>query len=75
MIPFVFIDYSADILGETNSGLSGSYIAAHCSKYAIEFNVDIPYHNYPFPKTLPNKRAALKDNLKAFLPEQQFMRP
>jgi len=72
MIPFVFIDYSADILGETNSGLSGSYIAAHCSKYAIEFNVDIPYHNYPFPKTLPNKRAALKDNLKAFLPEQQF---
>ena len=73
MIPYAFIEYSTDILGATESGLSGSSIAAHCLKYAIEFNIDIPYPHYPFPKTLPNKRTALKDNLKAFSPEQQFI--
>ncbi|MCL4457474.1 MAG: hypothetical protein M1147_09630 [Nitrospirae bacterium] len=72
MIPIAFINHAADILGATASGLSGSNIAAHCVSYAIEFNVDIPYPNYPFPKELPNKRTALRDNLKAFSPEQQF---
>jgi hypothetical protein len=72
MIPIAFINHAADILGETSSGLSGSKIATHCSAYAIEFNVDIPYPNYPFPKELPNKRTALRNNLKAFSAEQQF---
>ena len=72
MIPPAFINHAADILGETNSGLSGSKIAEYCLAHAIEFNVDIPYPNYPFPKDLPNKRTALRDNLRAFSAEQQF---
>ncbi len=71
MIPAIFINYAADILGDTNKGLSGSKIAEYTSAYAIDFNVDIPHSNYPF-QDLPNKRTALKENLKAFNPEQQF---
>jgi hypothetical protein len=72
MIPITFINHAADILGETNSGLSGSKIAEYCLAYAIEFNVEIPYSNYPFPGHLPNKRTALRDNLQAFSAEQQY---
>jgi hypothetical protein len=72
MIPTTFINYAAEILGETNMGFSGSKIANLCSAYAIDFNIDIPYPEYPFPPKLPNKRTALRENLKAFTPEQQY---
>lgn len=72
MIPITFINYASGVLGETNSGLTGSKIAEYCSAYAIEYNIDIPYPVYPFPKELPNKRTALRENLRAFLPVQKF---
>ena len=72
MIPATFINFSADTLGSTAQGLSGSKIAEFCSAYAIDFNVPIPFPDYPFPTELPNKRTALKENLKAFSPKQQF---
>lgn len=72
MIPNTFINYAADTLAKTHDGLSGSRIAEYCSAYAIDFNVEIPYQEYPFPSDLPNKRAALRENLKVFSPEQQF---
>lgn len=72
MIPITFINYAADTLAETNDGLSGSRIVEYCSVYAIHFNIEIPYPEYPFPTALPNKRTALRENLKAFSPEQQF---
>ena len=72
MIPIIFINFAAEILGDTNTGLSGSQIAQSCSSYAIDFDVEIPYPEYPFPKQLPNKRTALRENLKAFSPAQQF---
>jgi len=72
MIPITFINFAAEILGDTNTGLSGSQIAQYCSAYAIDFDVEIPYPEYPFPKQLPNKRTALRENLKAFSPYQQF---
>ena len=72
MIPANFIVYAADILGETSTGLSGSKIAKHLSVYSIEFNVDVPFPIYPFPKGVPNKRTALRKNLLPFSPEQQF---
>ena len=72
MIPDTFISHAADILGSTEGGLSGGRIAAICSKYSVEFNVNIPYGQHPFPKTLPNKRTALRENLKAFPPPQQY---
>jgi hypothetical protein len=72
MIPAIFINHAADVLGDTVTGLSGSRIASYCSAYAVQFGVDIPYSEYPFPRGLANKRAALRANLKAFSPEQQF---
>lgn len=72
MIPATFINLAADILGSTAQGLSGSKIAEFCSAYAIDFDVTIPYSEYPFPSELPNKRTALRENLKAFSSEQQF---
>lgn len=52
--------------------MSGSRIAEFSAAYAIDFDVEIPYPEYPFPSDLPNKRTALRENLKAFSPEQQF---
>lgn len=72
MIPITFINYAADTLAETDNGLTGSQIAEHSSAYAIDFDVEIPYSEYPFPAELPNKRTALRENLKSFSPEQQF---
>src|SRR5690554_5658440 len=72
MIPTTFINYAADTLAETTNGLSGSRIAEYCSAYAIDYDVQIPFPEYPFPTELPNKRTALRENLKAFKPEQQF---
>lgn len=72
IIPTNFINYAADTLAETNKGLTGSRIAEYCSAYAIDYEIDIPYPEYPFPADLPNKRTALRENIKAFPPEQQF---
>ncbi len=72
MIPTTFINYAADTLAETNDGLTGSRIAEYSSAYAIDFDVEIPYSEYPFPAELPNKRTALRENLKSFSPKQQF---
>ena len=71
-IPEVFISHASEVLGETETGLSGSQIVKKLSPYAIEYNIPIPFSSYPFPKNLPNKRTALKKNLEVFLPKQQF---
>lgn len=73
MIPTTFINYAADTLAETQMGLTGSRIAEYSVAYAIDFNVEIPYSEYPFPDEVPNKRTALRENLKAFSSEQQFI--
>lgn len=72
MIPTTFINYAADTLAETQYGLTGSRIAEYSAAYAIDFDIEIPYPEYPFPADLPNKRTALRENLKAFSPEQKF---
>jgi hypothetical protein len=69
-IPNTFLTYAADILGDTNDGLSGSNIVKAFTGYAIDFNVDIPHSSYPFDAA--NKRTALLDNLRAFSSEQQY---
>ena len=69
MIPTTFINYASDVLGETSEGLSGSKIAEYSSAYAVDYGVDIPHSEYPFVD-LPNKRTALRENLKSFTPEQ-----
>ncbi len=69
-IPATFVQYTADILADTNSGLSGSVVVRETAAYAVEYAVDIPHASYPFDA--PNKRTALYDNLMAFRPAQRY---
>ena len=69
-IPATFIQYAADILADTNSGLSGSNIVRATAAYAVEYDVGIPHASYPFDA--PNKRTALFENLMAFSGPQQY---
>lgn len=72
IIPKFFLKKAISILGDTDNGLTGSEIAENCTAYAYDYNVDIPYPDYPFPKDLPNKRTALLRNLEVFEPYQQY---
>ena len=65
-----FLAYASDILADTNAGLSGMKIVEYCNSYAIDFNRVTPYGSYPFDA--PNKRNALKENLKVFAAPEQF---
>ena len=65
-----FLAYASDILADTNAGLSGMEIVEYCNSYAIDFNRVTPYGSYPFDA--PNKRTALKENLKVFAAPEQF---
>jgi hypothetical protein len=69
-IPATFIQYAADILGDTSSGLSGGAIVKETAAYAFEYDVNIPHPTFPFDA--PNKRTALYENLMAFTPAQQY---
>lgn len=66
----MFINYAADVLGDTSIGLSGSEIVAVTTGYAVEHGVSIPHQEYPFEAG--NKRTALRENLRAFPPSLQF---
>lgn len=71
----VFLTHAADILADTNTGLTGSEIVKFCNSYAIDFNVNIPItsSNFgSFGSVVPNKRTALYKNLVAFNACQQF---
>ena len=72
MLPTAFINHACDVLGDTNSGLSGTKIVEYLSGYAVDYDVNIPYPDYPFPQSVPNKRTALRKNLRVFSPEQQI---
>lgn len=72
MIPTEFIQHSADIIGDTNFGLSTSQICKLCSAYAVDFGVNIPYSKVPPMGTYDNKRTLLFENLVKFSPQQQY---
>ncbi|MBR1431830.1 hypothetical protein [Ruminococcus sp.] len=65
-----FLNYACDILGETDTGLSGAKIVEYCNSYAITFNRVIPYAIYP--NKAPNKRTSLRDNLRVFSDVEQY---
>lgn len=68
-----FISHASEILGKTNSGLTGSEIVKFCNKYSIDFNVKIPISSTNFIELgCGNKRTALYKNLQAFNGRQQF---
>lgn len=72
MIPASFLQNAADIIADTNNGLSTSKICRLCSSYAVDFGVDIPYSAIPAMGTYSNKRELLYNNLLKFSPEQQY---
>jgi hypothetical protein len=66
----LFVNHAADVLAETNQGLTGAEIVRALGAYAIEFNVEIPHPTYPFESR--NKRTALSENLLAFSQPQRY---
>ena len=68
-LPATFIAHAAEVLGDTNAGLSGSDIVKLMRAYGVEYGVNIPYAVYP--NDAPNKRTALFENLQAFTGAQQ----
>jgi hypothetical protein len=69
-MPIVFVQHAADILADTNSGLSGPNIVRITATYGVEYDVTLKHPTYPFEA--PNKRTALLDNLMCFSPQQQY---
>lgn len=69
-IPAAFIQYAADILADTDKGLSGNNIVRTTAAYAADYEVNLPHPAYPFEAS--NKRTALYENLRAFAPPQQY---
>lgn len=65
-----FIQFTSDILAETNSSLSGIKICEISSSYAVEFKRNISYSNYP--NEAPNKRTMLRENLNSFSGKEQL---
>jgi hypothetical protein len=63
-IPIPFLSSAADVLADTENGLSGNDIVKSMNAYAFEYNVDIPHATYPFEAQ--NKRTALFENIRAF---------
>ncbi|SUT96640.1 Uncharacterised protein [Actinobacillus lignieresii] len=72
MIDNAFITHVSAVLADTHDGLSGSEISKYLSQYAVKYEIQIPYSQYPFPKDVPNKRTALERNLRCFTSEQQY---
>jgi len=67
----LFVNHAADVLADTNLGLTGAEIVRSCAAFAIEMNVSIPHPVYPFEAQ--NKRTALAQNLMAFSEPQRYL--
>lgn len=65
-----FLIFSANILADTNRGLSGAKIVEYFNGYAIDYGKNIPFEEYLFDA--PNKRTAFVENIKCFNSEEQF---
>lgn len=69
-IPIPFLAHAADVLGDTNSGLSGRWIIREFLQYGERWDVRVPY-----PETLDgvNKRNGILESIKFFSGQQQFI--
>ena len=65
-----FVSYAADILGDTNFGLTASQILKETVGYALEYGVTVPHQRYPYDAQ--NKRTALFENLMVFSEPQRY---
>lgn len=64
------LSHAADVIAETNNGLSGPKLVSYCNAFAVDHDVHIPHAAYPFQAG--NKRTALLENLRAFPPQLQY---
>ena len=65
-----FLVFAANILADTNQGLSGAKIVEYFNSYSIDYGKVIPFETYPFDA--PNKRTAFIENIKCFSAKEQF---
>jgi hypothetical protein len=70
-IPISFLQYAADILADTNKGLSGAHIIKFMTPYAVEHDVRM---SYPTTSSFggANKRTVLLENLSSFSAPVQY---
>lgn len=61
---------AADVIADTNRGLSGTKLISYCNTFAVDHDIRIPHTAYPFQAG--NKRTALFENLCAFPPHIQY---
>jgi hypothetical protein len=69
-LPASFVRFAADILAETQLGLSGGAVISTTNAYAVEFGVRVPHS--AMTANIGNKRTALYDNLLPFSLEQRY---
>ncbi|HEX6891931.1 MAG TPA: hypothetical protein VF141_14590 [Chryseolinea sp.] len=67
------INYYADMLVQTEYGLTWTQIAKFFRKKSAEYKVSVPYVNTIFPSHLPNRRIGFIQNLRVFSPQQQVL--
>jgi len=63
-LPTSFVAHAADVLGDTNAGLTDAQIVRLMRGFAAEYRKEIPHAVYP--NDAPNKRSSLYDNLLPF---------
>jgi hypothetical protein len=71
-MPATFVTYAADILGNTERGLSGAKIVKITAAHAVDCDARLPHPTYPFSKMGVNKATALFQNLMAFSPKDRY---
>ena len=67
------INYSAQVLAQTEYGMTWAQIAKFFRKKSAEYHVAAPFVNTLFPSNLANRRDGFVRNLMVFSPEQQFL--
>jgi hypothetical protein len=76
-ITVAFITEAANILGDTNNGLTAPEICTYLVPYATKYNIDIPYTTTPLKEKdetpVPNKRTALQKNLQCFPDKELYI--
>ena len=65
------INYYADVLVQTEYGLTWTQIAKFFRRKSAEYHVNVPHVNTIFPSHLPNRRIGFIQNLRVFSPQQQ----
>jgi hypothetical protein len=68
-LPVTFVRYAADILGETQHGLTGTKIIESTTAYAVQFGINVPHTRMSISS---QKRSVLYDNLLAFTASQRY---